>query len=58
MMKAIRSLLKDERGQGMTEYALIIGVVAILLIGVLIAFRQQIAALFGDITTAVTDPGF
>lgn len=50
MLKAIRDLLKDESGQGMTEYALIIGVVAIMLITALVAFRDEIANVFSRIT--------
>lgn len=31
MLKAIKRLLKDEEGQGMVEYALVIGVIVVLL---------------------------
>jgi len=55
MLKALRDLLQDERGQGMTEYALIIGIVAIMLITALVAFRQQIADIFTRITSGLHD---
>ena len=54
LVKNLRKLWDDESGQGMVEYGLIIAVVAILLIGVLAAFRTQIAALFTGITTGMT----
>lgn len=53
MLKALRDLLQDESGQGMTEYALIIGIVAIMLIAALVAFRDQIAAVFDRITNGL-----
>lgn len=55
MLKALRDLLRDERGQGMTEYALIIGIVAIVLITALVAFRDQIADIFARITSGLRD---
>ena len=36
----------DESGQGLTEYALIIALVAVALIAFLIVFRNQIADVF------------
>lgn len=36
----------DEAGQGLTEYALIIALVAVALIAVLIIFRNQIGGVF------------
>lgn len=48
-----RSVLKDEKGQGMVEYALIIALVAILLIGGLTLFKDKIAEVFTTITNAL-----
>lgn len=54
LMNHFMRLLRDEKGQGMVEYALIIALVAILLIAGLIAFKDQIAAVFTSITTALS----
>jgi pilus assembly protein Flp/PilA len=42
----MKAFWKDESGQGLTEYALIIALVAVALIGVLIVFRNQIGGVF------------
>jgi pilus assembly protein Flp/PilA len=46
MLAFLKSLWSDEEGQGMTEYALILALVAVAIIAVVIAFRDQIAAVF------------
>ena len=46
MITFLKGLWKDERGQGLTEYALIIAFVAVVIIAVLIAFRGQIESIF------------
>ena len=46
MLKTIKSFLADERGQASTEYAVIIGVIALALIGVLVIFREQLQSIF------------
>ncbi len=44
--------LRDrEEGQAMAEYALIIALVAVLLIGTLILFKDSLVNTFGDITS-------
>jgi pilus assembly protein Flp/PilA len=52
----LRKLWKDEEGQGMVEYGLIIGLVAVVLIGVLVAMRGGLANLFGKVEDAVNNP--
>ena len=48
-MKAVLSkFMKDESGQGMVEYALIVALVAIGLIAILTIFRNEIGALFNN----------
>lgn len=49
----IKETLKDKKGQGMVEYALIIGLVAVLLIGSLTLLKDDIIAAFTRITTAL-----
>ena len=48
-MNLMMRLFKEEEGQGMTEYALIIGFVAVALIATMIAFRGKIATFFEGI---------
>jgi pilus assembly protein Flp/PilA len=43
-------LWEDESGQAMTEYGLIIGLIAVALIGVLVLFKDKLAAIFTNIT--------
>lgn len=45
----LRTLTRDEKGQGMVEYALIIALVAILLIGGLAALQGGIEGVFNSI---------
>ncbi len=46
---AARSWLRREDGQAMVEYALIIALVAVILVGALTALETGIAGTFGDI---------
>jgi len=50
-MQLIKNLWNDESGQGLTEYAVIIALVAVGLLLVLVAFREAIAQVFRDTTT-------
>jgi pilus assembly protein Flp/PilA len=52
-MKNLMAFLKDEDGQGMVEYAVIIGVIAVVLIVVLIAFRGKIKEIFQGTTSGL-----
>lgn len=51
MLKTIKNFLADERGQASTEYAVIIGIVALALIAVLVGFRDELERIFTDATT-------
>lgn len=44
-------ILRNEKGQGLTEYALIIALVAIVAVAALTLLGGQIDTIFGDITT-------
>lgn len=48
------SFQKEEEGQGMVEYALIIGLVVIAVIAVLALLGPQIQAIFQQIVDALT----
>jgi pilus assembly protein Flp/PilA len=52
-MNQIVAVLKDKKGQGMVEYALIIGLVAIVVIAVLVLLGPAIAAKFQQIVNAL-----
>ncbi|MGE5584552.1 MAG: Flp family type IVb pilin [Bacillota bacterium] len=56
MMALLKRLFYEEDGQGMVEYGLIIALVAVVLIGALVALRGGLSKIFGDATTALKDP--
>jgi pilus assembly protein Flp/PilA len=53
----LKNNLKDEKGQGMVEYVLIIGLIAILVIGALSPLGTAISDKFDALTTEVTKAG-
>ena len=55
MMEMLKSFWTDESGQGLTEYALIIALVAVALVAALIIFRNQIGAVFDRMSQALND---
>ena len=48
MLRNIKNFLADERGQASTEYAVIIGVIALALIVVLAGFREKLQNIFTE----------
>ncbi|WP_078548222.1 Flp family type IVb pilin [Litchfieldia alkalitelluris] len=54
MMNKLKALVIEEQGQGMTEYGLVLGVLAVGVVGLLVTFRGQIVTLFTNVTTAIT----
>ena len=53
-MKAkLMGLFKDEAGQGMVEYGLIIALVAVVVIAALTAMNGGLTGIFNKITTAL-----
>ena len=51
---SIQRLFRSRRGQGMVEYGLIIGLVAVGVIAVLVLMGDQIGDMFQAIVTALT----
>ncbi|MEW5767514.1 MAG: Flp family type IVb pilin [bacterium] len=51
MMKLFKGFMRDEEGQGMVEYGLIIGLIAVIVVAVFIALGPQIRDLFSDTVT-------
>lgn len=47
--------LKDRRGQAMTEYGLIIALIAVVLIGVILSLSGQLERVFQSIVNAISD---
>lgn len=56
MFDLMKKLLADEEGQGLTEYALIIAFVAVVIIAVLITFRGQIESVFTSAGDELANP--
>jgi len=49
MMEKMWRLMKDESGQGMAEYGLILALVAVVVIGALIALGTGITGKIGEV---------
>lgn len=56
-MKKIIEILKDENGQGMVEYGLILGLIAIVAIGAIVALGGNMKELFSGATTELETAG-
>jgi pilus assembly protein Flp/PilA len=57
MMKKLAGLLKEEEGQGMTEYGLVLGLIAVAVVATLVFLRGEIVKIFDDVKTAITSRG-
>jgi pilus assembly protein Flp/PilA len=55
MMKKMKALFVEEHGQGMTEYGLVLGVIAVAVVGILFALRGQIETMFQTVLDNVTN---
>jgi pilus assembly protein Flp/PilA len=49
MLEKIKRLVVEEEGQALTEYGLIIGLIAVLLIAVLVGLKDELKAMFNAI---------
>lgn len=55
-MKAkMKALFTEEQGQGMTEYGLVLGIIAVAVVGALAMLRGEIMEMFQSVTDAVTE---
>lgn len=53
-MELIKRFVREEEGQGLVEYALIIGLIAIVAIAALSLAGSQVSTIFGNITTELS----
>lgn len=49
MMNRLRTWLRSEKGQAMSEYGLVLAIAAVGVIAVLIAFRDELRTIFTSI---------
>ena len=57
MNMKIRGLLKRQEGQGMVEYALIVGGIAVVVIALLVIFRTQLTTFVEGIVASFSQAG-
>ena len=55
MTQWIKNFMNEEEGQGMAEYALVLGIIAIGVVGLLLVFGDAITTQFGKVIAAFTD---
>jgi pilus assembly protein Flp/PilA len=53
----LRKWFKDEEGQGMVEYGLIIGLIAIVVIGALVLLGPKIKGIFDEVNVKIDSAG-
>ncbi|MBP2645470.1 MAG: Flp/Fap pilin component [Firmicutes bacterium] len=53
MIMTMLRLLRDQKGQGMVEYGLILGLVAVVVVGLLTSMGTQLTVKFQSIVTAL-----
>ncbi len=49
----VRDLLRDEGGQGTTEYAILVGVLVVIAIVAIVAFRGKVSELWSAISDGI-----
>jgi len=57
MVQSFKALWSDESGQGLTEYALIIGLVSVALVLLLIAMSDELGVVFNAIVDELQGVG-
>ncbi|AEI41596.1 Flp family type IVb pilin [Paenibacillus mucilaginosus] len=53
MMNKLRALVTEEKGQGMTEYGLVLGLIAVAVVATLVMLRTEITNIFTDALNTV-----
>ena len=54
MTRLMKQWWSDDRGQDMAEYAIMLGVVAAIVVGVIAAMGNQIATVISNVTSKIT----
>ncbi|MGB5944826.1 Flp family type IVb pilin [Paenisporosarcina sp.] len=54
-MNQLKRLLREEEGQAMTEYGLLVGMISIAVIAVIVLIGPQLVRIFTTIATALTN---
>lgn len=54
MLNKIKSLVVEEKGQGMTEYGLLLAVIVVVVVAALAIFNKQLTDLFTKIFTKIS----
>jgi pilus assembly protein Flp/PilA len=57
MKNKLMGLIKEEQGQGMTEYGLVLGLIAVAAVGALVLLRDEVVAMYNNAVAAVTGAG-
>ncbi len=53
MVDKLKQLVVEEEGQGMTEYGLVLGLIAVAVVGTLAFLREEIIDIFQDVLDTV-----
>ena len=51
--KSVRPILREESGQGTTEYAILVGVLVVIAILAIVAFRDKVSSLWEAISQGI-----
>jgi pilus assembly protein Flp/PilA len=46
MVNKLKALVTGEEGQGLTEYGLVLGIIAVAVVGIIVSFRAEIQEMF------------
>jgi pilus assembly protein Flp/PilA len=57
MKNKLMGLIKEEQGQGMTEYGLVLGLIAVAAVAALVTLRGEIVTMYKNVVEAVTGAG-
>lgn len=55
MLNKLKGLVVEEQGQGMTEYGLVLGIIAVAVVGLLATLRTEIIDMFQNVVDLVTN---
>lgn len=53
MLNKLKGLVVEEQGQGMTEYGLVLGLIAVAAVGALALLREEIITMFNEVVDLV-----